>query len=102
MEFLKGQSCLKLYYNWDDRKTKDRYLSDYHFFVQELYNVTPSNQRESDGYVWMKFKDLNLRQKLQQSIKADYKGAPVNLFKITGSFNNLKTEWSFKFCFKIV
>jgi predicted AAA+ superfamily ATPase len=42
-EFLKKQNCLKLYYNWDDRKTRDRYIADYHFFVRELYNVKPSN-----------------------------------------------------------
>ncbi|MEA1992069.1 MAG: AAA family ATPase, partial [Thermodesulfobacteriota bacterium] len=44
-KFLKGQNCLKLYYNWDDRKTRDRYIADYHFFVRELYNVKPSNGR---------------------------------------------------------
>jgi predicted AAA+ superfamily ATPase len=44
-KFLKGQNCLKLYYNWDDRKTRDRYIADYHFFVRELYNVMPSKGR---------------------------------------------------------
>lgn len=38
-DFLKTRGCLPLYYNWDNRAVRDRYLEDNHFYLQDMYNV---------------------------------------------------------------
>jgi uncharacterized protein len=42
MEFLRQQHCEQLYYNWDQRKVRDRYIEDSHFFSRDVYNVKPA------------------------------------------------------------
>ena len=31
-----------LYYNWDNRKVRDAYIKDSHFFARDMYNVPPA------------------------------------------------------------
>ncbi|MFZ2653778.1 MAG: AAA family ATPase [Victivallales bacterium] len=38
-QFLSSTGCEKLYYNWDNRKIRDSYLADNHFFSSDIYNV---------------------------------------------------------------
>ena len=80
-EFLKEQNCLKLYYNWDDRKTRDRYIADYHFFVQELYNVKPSNGRR-----WLCMDEIHKYPEWKNVLKDFFDSfGEENGFIITGS-----------------
>ncbi|HUU53186.1 MAG TPA: AAA family ATPase [Candidatus Bathyarchaeia archaeon] len=80
-EFLKGQNCLKLYYNWDDRKTRDLYIADYHFFVQELYNVTPS-----EGRRWLCMDEIHKYLKWKNVLKDFFDSfGEENGFIVTGS-----------------
>jgi predicted AAA+ superfamily ATPase len=44
-EFLREQHCGALYYNWDERKTRDRYAEDSHFFSRDIYNVAPAAKK---------------------------------------------------------
>jgi predicted AAA+ superfamily ATPase len=38
-QFLKKCGCETLYYNWDNRKIRDSYLRDNHFFSNDIYNT---------------------------------------------------------------
>ncbi len=40
---LKRQSCDNLYYNWDNRRIRDNYRQDNHFFSNDLFNTQPAN-----------------------------------------------------------
>ncbi len=44
-QFLSSTGCENLYYNWDNRKIRDRYFSDNHFFSSDIYNVTPIGKK---------------------------------------------------------
>lgn len=48
--FLSRQKCDLLYYNWDIRTTKDRYIEDNHFFSQDIYNV---NSKSNSKWICM-------------------------------------------------
>ncbi|MEA3333874.1 MAG: AAA family ATPase [Pseudomonadota bacterium] len=49
--FLQSQagSAGSLYYNWDNRKIRDTYLKNNHFFATDIYNVPPGE----DGKRWL-------------------------------------------------
>lgn len=49
--FLQSQdlSAVSLYYNWDDRKIRDAYIKNNHFFASDIYNVPP----DRDGKRWL-------------------------------------------------
>ena len=49
--FLQSQatSATSLYYNWDNRKIRDAYLENNHFFAKDIYNVPP----DKDGKRWL-------------------------------------------------
>lgn len=80
-KFLKEQNCLKLYYNWDDRKTRDRYIADYHFFVQELYNV-----KSSKGKRWLCMDEIHKYPKWKNVLKDFFDSfGEENGFIVTGS-----------------
>ena len=80
-KFLKEQNCLKLYYNWDDRKTRDRYIADYHFFVQELYNI-----KSSEGKRWLCMDEIHKYPKLKNVLKDFFDSfGEENGFIVTGS-----------------
>jgi len=40
--FLQKYNCQNLYYNWDNRHVRDRYIEDNHFFSRDIYNVNSS------------------------------------------------------------
>ncbi len=47
--FLAKAGCKTLYYNWDNRKTREAYIRDNHFFLSDIYNV-PAGK---DGKRWI-------------------------------------------------
>ena len=44
-QFLKKCGCETLYYNWDNRKTRDNYLRDNHFFSNDIYNTKSLSEK---------------------------------------------------------
>jgi predicted AAA+ superfamily ATPase len=44
-EFLKKINCQSLYYNWDERSIRDRYVHDSHFFSSDINNCKPVGKK---------------------------------------------------------
>jgi len=79
--FLEDQKCLELYYNWDQRKVRDRYIADSHFFVREIYNVEPS-----EGKRWLCMDEIHKYPKWKNVLKDFFDSfGQENGFIITGS-----------------
>jgi uncharacterized protein len=64
--FLTKYGCAELYYNWDNRKVRDRYIDDSHFFLQDVYNVAGT-----DGKRWLCFDEVHKYPKWKNVLK-DY------------------------------
>jgi len=80
-EFLKEQDCLNLYYNWDQRKIRDRYLADSHFFTREIYNVEPAK-----GKRWLCMDEIHKYPKWKNVLKDFFDSfGDENGFVVTGS-----------------
>ncbi len=47
--FLLTSQSEPLYYNWDNRKVRDAYIKDNHFFVSDVYNIAPA----TSGKRWL-------------------------------------------------
>lgn len=79
--FLEDQKCLGLYYNWDQRKVRDRYIADSHFFVREIYNVEPA-----EGKRWLCMDEIHKYPKWKNVLKDFFDSfGQENGFIITGS-----------------
>lgn len=63
-EFLEQQRCADLYYNWDNRKIRERYADDNHFFLQDVYNVTSAS-----GKRWICFDEIHKHPKWKNVLK---------------------------------
>jgi len=80
-KFLKDQNCLKLYYNWDQRKIRDRYLADSHFFARDIYNVEPAK-----GKRWLCMDEIHKYPKWKNVLKDFFDSfGDENGFIVTGS-----------------
>ena len=80
-EFLEKQNCLNLYYNWDQRKIRDRYLADSHFFTREIYNVEPAK-----GKRWLCMDEIHKYPKWKNVLKDFFDSfGEENGFVVTGS-----------------
>ncbi len=80
-EFLKKQNCLDLYYNWDQKKVKDRYRQDSHFFVQDLLKVTPTDEKR-----WLCLDEIHKYPKWKNILKDFFDSyGEENGFIVTGS-----------------
>ncbi|MEA1921173.1 MAG: ATP-binding protein [Pseudomonadota bacterium] len=47
--FLQTADSAPLYYNWDNRKVRDSYMENNHFFASDIYNVPPGE----NGKRWL-------------------------------------------------
>ena len=47
--FLLTSQSEPLYYNWDNRKVRDAYIKDNHFFVSDVYDIAPA----TSGKRWL-------------------------------------------------
>lgn len=47
--FLLTSQSEQLYYNWDNRKVRDAYHKDNHFFASDIYNISP----DRSGKRWL-------------------------------------------------
>ncbi len=80
-KFLEDQGCLELYYNWDQRKIRDRYIADSHFFVQEIHNVEPTERKR-----WLCMDEIHKYPKWKNVLKDFFDSfGQENGFIITGS-----------------
>jgi hypothetical protein len=80
-EFLKKQNCLDLYYNWDQKKVKDRYRQDSHFFVQDLFKITPFDEKR-----WLCLDEIHKYPKWKNILKDFFDSyGEENGFIVTGS-----------------
>jgi len=82
--FLQSQaaSAASLYYNWDNRKIRDAYIENNHFFAADIYNVPP----DKDGKRWLCMDEIHKYPGWKNILKDffDSYGEEVK-FIITGS-----------------
>jgi hypothetical protein len=80
-EFLDKQNCLSLYYNWDQKKIRDRYRQDAHFFVQDLYKINPIDNKR-----WLCLDEIHKYPKWKNLLKDFFDSyGEENGFIVTGS-----------------
>ncbi|MCD6224355.1 MAG: ATP-binding protein [Deltaproteobacteria bacterium] len=53
--FIEKLCFNKLYYNWDNRRVRDDYIKDNHFFVSDLYNESP----DESGRRWILMDEIH-------------------------------------------
>ena len=53
--FIEKLCFNKLYYNWDNRRVRDDYIKDNHFFVSDLYNESP----DESGKRWILMDEIH-------------------------------------------
>lgn len=53
--FIKKLCFDKLYYNWDNRKVRDAYIKNNHFFAGDLYNESP----DKNGRRWILMDEIH-------------------------------------------
>ena len=77
-----GASAASLYYNWDNRKIRDAYIENNHFFAADIYNVPP----DKDGKRWLCMDEIHKYPGWKNILKDffDSYGEEVK-FIITGS-----------------
>ena len=79
--FLESMSCGDLYYNWDQRKIRDRYIDDSHFFSRDLYNVEQEGERR-----WLCLDEIHKYPEWKNVLKDFFDSfGEENCFIVTGS-----------------
>ncbi len=80
--FLDASNSAPLYYNWDNRKVRDVYLKDNHFFKSNIYNVPAGD----DGKRWLCMDEIHKYPGWKNILKDffDSYGEEIS-FIITGS-----------------
>jgi predicted AAA+ superfamily ATPase len=63
-EFLRSNKGDELYYNWDNRKVRERYFEDNHFFLQDIHNI-----RAATGKRWVCFDEIHKYPKWKNVLK---------------------------------
>ena len=80
-DFLKTCGCLPLYYNWDNRAVRDRYIDDNHFYLQDIYNVNPKGRKR-----WLCMDEIHKYPEWKNVLKDFFDTSGNELgFIITGS-----------------
>jgi hypothetical protein len=79
--FLDTRNCGGLYYCWDLRSVRDRYLRDSHFFAQDIYNVASTEQKR-----WVCMDEIHKYPKWKNVLKDFFDSFGEQLgFIVTGS-----------------
>ncbi len=80
-DFLKTRDCEALYYNWDQRKVRERYLADAHFFTQDMGNATPAGEKR-----WLCMDEIHKYPRWKDLLKDFFDSfGEENGFIVTGS-----------------
>ncbi len=80
--FLEKVHCQELYYNWDNRKIRDNYVKNNHFFMSDIYNA-PAGQ---DGKRWICLDEIHKYPAWKNILKDFFDSCSEEInFIITGS-----------------
>jgi hypothetical protein len=80
-KFLHAEHCDLLFYNWDDRKVRDRYKDDNHFFAQDIYQVKSAGPKR-----WICMDEIHKYPGWKNVLKDFFDSHETNLrFIVTGS-----------------
>ena len=85
--FLQSQatSATSLYYNWDNRKIRDAYLENNHFFAKDIYNVPP----DKDGKRWLCMDEIHKYPSWKNTLKDFAK----SVSKLNKQLEKIKKDW---------